>query len=116
MSIHKVLGKITADPFAEMLDTGFSQFISPSGLSGLAKFDDEMLTILAIDSSRSGSLRRFMGLAKENFEYIRILEVWNPWLSSVLERYGFVKFHGCPDLALVDGYEWRRPTEVIRAA
>lgn len=83
---------LSPDPAGLMLGTGFMRFSDENGVEGLALISEEEINILAVVSVEEGKgcFRKFIAAAKENFDVIRIMEIWNPWLESCLDRYGFI--------------------------
>lgn len=75
----------------EIMNTGYSEFESSTGINGLAKIEDMTLSLLAVHATkkRTGQFRKFINQAKRKFKRIEILEVWNLGLRDVLVRYGF---------------------------
>ena len=74
-----------------VLGTGYMQFESIAGLAGLAKVKDGDLHLLAVqaDAPGLGQFRSFIVHCKNHFDTIYIWEIWNVWLPTVLEKYGF---------------------------
>jgi hypothetical protein len=104
-----VLGSIYPDPCAQVLGTGYSQFNSPSGIDGLAKWTDDRLDLLAVvtPTPGRGQFREFIKSAERHFRTICIWEVWNPWLESVLKRYGFTQETEVLGTGeIVNGFRW----------
>lgn len=85
------------------LDTGYSEFESSAGVEGLAKIENDTLSLLAVNATkkRTGQFRQFISQAKRKFQKIEILEVWNLGLRDVLKRYGFEQING-------DTFVWNR--------
>lgn len=63
---------------------------------GLARLKGKHLEILAIESSMPGSghFGAFVARLRTECDSITFWQIWNPWLPSVLERYGFKGVHG----------------------
>lgn len=76
-------------PFAPLFRTGFEAFTSHVGIDGLARINGACLEVLAVVSAAPGSFRRFISLAKLEFEQVIVWEVWNPILANALLRYDF---------------------------
>ena len=91
---HSTLGIVAPCPISKALGTGYSRFKSPTGISGLAKDNDGVLSILAVhaETDGCGQFRNFIAQAKIEYKTIKIYEVWNPMLEQILERYGFRAF------------------------
>ena len=85
--------KVKPSAISEYLDTGYSEFISTAGINGLAKFEGDTISLLAVNATkqRTGQFRKFINQAKRIFKQIEITEVWNPELQNALIRYGFSK-------------------------
>jgi hypothetical protein len=86
-----VLGIVTPDAVALMLGTGYERFVSPTGISGLARVSGKRLDILAVNAIRrgTGQFRSFIARAKQEYETVCVWEIANPLLDIVLPRYGF---------------------------
>lgn len=103
---------MSPDPVAKMLGTGYSRFVSQSGIDGLCKIDGDTLCILAVHATKpnSGQFRDFVSKSKAQFPTIKIYEVWNPDLESALDRYGFRKLRErvfcAGESEMVDCYRW----------
>ncbi len=94
MTQSEILGTITPDRWAKILDTGYNQFHSKTfKMRGLCKFTNDHLEILAIDSiaPNSGNCRRFLAACCKAWPKVSIWEVWNKNLESALIRYGFTE-------------------------
>lgn len=78
------------------MDSGYHDFTSSAGISGLAKIEDKTLSLLAVVATepRTGQFRKFIAQAKRKFRRIEIVEVWNADLRGILERYGFTSEDG----------------------
>jgi len=89
--MSKLRIKFKPNDICDMLDTGYLEFESSTGLNGLAKITDGTLSLLAVHATtkRQGQFRKFISQAKRKFKQIEILEVWNLGLRRVLLRYGF---------------------------
>lgn len=99
------------DPIAALLQTGFMEFTTREGVSGLCKVLDNQLHVLAIISSAQGQgqLRSFVARAKTVFDQIFFMSVWSGVLQEALIRYGFepaiqIDTDGSPE----DGLLWRK--------
>lgn len=86
-----VLGTTSPDPFGVMLGTGYSRFVSPTGLEGLAKATGDRLDVLAVinPTNERGRFRAFITAAKGEFKTICVWHIDNPIVHSALIRYGF---------------------------
>jgi hypothetical protein len=113
MSEHQtlpVLGMLSPDPYADLLNTGFYRFESKSGLCGLARKIDDGIEILVVDAHPpgKGQFRQFITDCKREYASILIIEILNPWLSGVLARYGFTQWSGLKEMEYLEGMLWRR--------
>ena len=83
--------KWSADPFGEMLGTGYKRFESSVGINGLAKVTGKRIDILAVVATRqrTGQFRRFIAAAKNAFDVVAVWEDWNHVVGDALHRYGF---------------------------
>lgn len=88
---HPVLGSLKEDEMGKILNTGYVQFESPSGIFGLCKFTDERLDLLVVIAHKpeSGQFKRFVTLTKKTFKTICVWEIWNETLKAALDRYEF---------------------------
>lgn len=77
-----------------MLGTHFCRFQSATGVKGLAKDDAVRLDLLAVESSSpgTGQFKRFIEVAKQQYQIICIWHDWNPMLRPMLERWGFRRY------------------------
>lgn len=89
--VEYVLGRVEPDPIGQLLKSGFDRFTSPTGIEGLAKFSDDRLDLLALLAPHpgQGAFRALIVRAKSEYKTICVWEIWSPWLTGVLERYGF---------------------------
>lgn len=84
----------TPDPIGAMLAVPkakrFMRF-SAGEVLGLARLKGKHLEILAVESldAGNGHFRAFINRLKAECDSITFWYIWNPWLPSVLERYGF---------------------------
>lgn len=89
--MSKLKINITPSALSIVMDSGYHDFTSSVGISGLAKIEDKTLSLLAVVSTepRTGQFRKFIAQAKRKFHRIEIIEVWNAELREILKRYGF---------------------------
>lgn len=67
------------------------RFEHVSGIDGLARTRGEGIEILAVVSNKTGSFREFIGRMKEVYSRVEVLEILNPKVDRILERYGFAR-------------------------
>lgn len=107
--MHPLLGSTSPHYISQALGTGFEQFHSPTGISGLAKENKGRLEILAVDADNPGhgQFRAFIAQMKQAYLVIVVWFVGNPDLESALERYGF-KRHSETDNQgeFLEGWKW----------
>jgi len=86
-----VLGETRRHWASDVLGTGYDEFKSPTGLTGLAKVRDGQLHVLAVyaPSPGHGQLRGFIELCKQEYDVIYVWDVSNEDLAVTLRRYGF---------------------------
>ncbi len=100
------------DPVGMVLGTRFNRFVSRTGIDGLAKENGYgRLDILAVHARTPGNCQftKFIKACKQNYKTICIWHVDNPFLPSVLERYGFepaLEVSGLADGEILIGYRW----------
>lgn len=89
--MSKLRIKFAASPISMLLNTGYVEFTSSAGIDGLAKIENDTLSLLAVEARNKGTgqFRMFIKQAKRQFKVIELLEVYNLGLRSVLVRYGF---------------------------
>ena len=82
---------IKPSPLSLMMNTGYHDFESSAGIVGMAKIENDILSLLAVVATEKGTgqFRTFMAQAKEQFKTIEVLEVWDAALATILLRYGF---------------------------
>jgi hypothetical protein len=98
------------DPAGAILRTGYNQFETAIGISGLAKTVDGELHVLAVvaESPGSGQFRRFVVEAKKRFPSIYFWEDWNPAVAPMLIRYDFVPCDSIEsDGERLSGWKWK---------
>jgi hypothetical protein len=102
---------MSPDPYSAILGTGYERFLAPSGCHGLAKINGQAVEILAVGATEpgKGQFRAFISDCKRDFAEVRVLEIWNPDVSSALTRYGFVPFTESRDLEVIEGMAWPSP-------
>jgi inorganic pyrophosphatase len=101
---------LTPDPMGVILRTEYQRF-NRGAIDGLCKLDGDRLDLLAFiaEPSGKGYFRQFIVDAKERFSIIAIWQIWNPWLTAVLERYGFIQAsHTESDGDELTGYIWTK--------
>jgi hypothetical protein len=103
------------DPIGLMLGFGeqaYHRFTTPLGVKGLARWTDDRLDILAVESEVEGTgrFRYFISQSKLVFHTICLWEVWNPLLEQALVRYGFSpETEVLGDGEVVHGMRWDQP-------
>lgn len=106
---HPILGVVCEDLAGTLLGTEYVRYRSPSGVHGLAKWNDSRLDLLAVFAKRpgTGQFRRFIGICKASFDTVCVWEVWNPILGPILSKYGFspeTEVQG--DGEILTGWRW----------
>jgi hypothetical protein len=78
----------------QILGTGYYEFSTTIGISGLAKAEDGRLDLLAVLASKpgTGQFREFITQAKKSFKTIAVWAITNNTLREALIRYGFRRF------------------------
>lgn len=76
-----------------VFSNGFEQFESEMGVNGLVRESFGKLEILAIETSKKGSgqLRQFINKAQTQYSSIYFLEILNPDMEIILDKFGFKK-------------------------
>lgn len=109
--MHAVLGVVRPHWAGELLGTGYEEFVSPLGISGLARVAGDRLDVLAVvaQSQGSGQFRDFINAAKACYATVCVWEDWNPAVGDALRRYGFKRAKETSDGETVTGWRWDRP-------
>ena len=84
--------RIEPDYLSAILKTRFDRFEAHCGIQGLMRLTpDPGIELLAIHAKkiRTGQFRLFIQQLKQEFRFISIWHIDNPFLPSVLKRYGF---------------------------
>jgi len=88
----KLFSSYVPDPIGAALGmTGFYQFETNIGVSGLAKASGNRLYVLAVISAApgTGQFREFVRQAKSAYHKIVFLEILTAEMEAILRRYGF---------------------------
>lgn len=85
------LGVVEPDPIGVILETGYSRFVSPLGVSGLAKEEGDRVDILAVVSHEKGKghFGNFLRHCQNTYATVCIWKDWNPILAPMLVKRGF---------------------------
>jgi hypothetical protein len=103
------LGVVEPDPIGQLLETGYSRFVSPLGVSGLAKEEGKRVDLLAVVSHEEGKghFGNFLRHCQETYETVCVWEDWNPILAPMLAKRGFCRASETDKFGeLLTGWRW----------
>lgn len=92
MNPPSIFTRITPDVIGSILHTRMDRFESVSGIEGLLRDNGHgRLELLAVRAKnpRTGQFRTFIKQCQQHYRSISIWYISNPFLPSVLKRYGF---------------------------
>lgn len=110
--MNRVLGSTKDNVWGVLLDTGYREFQSPSGIQGLYKESPTRLDLLAVAATEpgTGQFRRFIAACKGRYDTICVWEIMNPELNGILKRYGFETTTEQENGETLDGWKWEAST------
>jgi hypothetical protein len=94
MTSTPIFKHVEPDYLSAILKTRFDRFESHCGIQGLMRLTtDPGIELLAIHAKkiRTGQFRTFIQQLKQEYRFICIWHIDNPWLENVLARYGFLR-------------------------
>lgn len=110
------LGIVSPDPVGDHLGTGYSRFVSPLGIDGLAKEDGSRVDLLAVYSPDPGKghLSAFIAHCQSVYETVCVWEDMNPVIGAMLSKRGYRRVMQIDDKhgELLHGWRWDRTPAV----
>jgi len=108
----RVFSEWTPDAVGDQLGTGYSRFVSPAGIEGLARVSGDRLDVLAVfcRTPGRGCLGEFLRRCMARYDAVCVWEVFNPVVSAALQRRGFRRAEETDPATgeTVTGWRWQR--------